>query len=84
MTSPINRRTFVKGSMLASAGAAIASGATGRFYSLPALEKAGDDLASIRSNLAEALTVLADTTGWLLHHGLEDPRNALAGAVADS
>ena len=29
----------------------------------PALEKAGDELASIRSNLAEALTVLADTTG---------------------
>ena len=47
----------------------------------PALEKAGDDLASIRSNLAEALTVLADTTGWLLHHGVEDPRNALAGAT---
>jgi len=47
----------------------------------PALEKAGDDLASIRSNLAEALTVLADTTGWLLHHGVEDPRDALAGAT---
>jgi len=47
----------------------------------PALEKAGDGLASIRTNLADALTVLADTTGWLLHHGLDDPRDALAGAT---
>ncbi len=25
--------------------------------------------------------MLADTTDWLLHHGLGDPRNALAGAT---
>ena len=30
------------------------------------LDKAGPELASIRTNLAEALNVLADTTDWLM------------------
>jgi 3-(methylthio)propanoyl-CoA dehydrogenase len=47
----------------------------------PMLEKAGDDVAVIRSNLAEAVAALADTTAWMMEHGLADPRNALAGAT---
>jgi 3-(methylthio)propanoyl-CoA dehydrogenase len=47
----------------------------------PVLEKAGDDLASIRTQLGEALTTLADTTKWMMEEGLADPRNALAGAT---
>jgi hypothetical protein len=45
------------------------------------LDEAGPELASIRSNLAEALEVLAETTGWLMEHGMADVRNALAGAT---
>jgi 3-(methylthio)propanoyl-CoA dehydrogenase len=45
------------------------------------LDKAGDDLAAIRSNLAEALSTVSDTANWLMEHGLEDPRHALAGAT---
>jgi alkylation response protein AidB-like acyl-CoA dehydrogenase len=47
----------------------------------PALIRAGDDLTIIRSNVADALTTLADTTSWIMRHGLEDPRDALAGAT---
>ena len=47
----------------------------------PALIRAGHDLFSIRSNLAEALTVLADTTNWMIRRGAKDPRDALAGAT---
>jgi hypothetical protein len=47
----------------------------------PALIRGGEDLREIRSNLAEALTTLADTTNWIMRHGLEDPRFALAGAT---
>jgi alkylation response protein AidB-like acyl-CoA dehydrogenase len=45
------------------------------------LEKAGDDLAAIRTHLAEALVVVAETTKWLMENGMADPRNALAGAT---
>jgi alkylation response protein AidB-like acyl-CoA dehydrogenase len=45
------------------------------------LDKAGADLASIRTNLAEALAVLTETTTWLMEHGMADVRNALAGAT---
>jgi alkylation response protein AidB-like acyl-CoA dehydrogenase len=47
----------------------------------PALIRAGADLAEIRSNLAEALTILADTTSWILRKAGKDPRMALAGAT---
>lgn len=47
----------------------------------PALIKGGDDLAEIRSNLAEALTTLADTTSWMLKAGGSDIQSALAGAT---
>jgi 3-(methylthio)propanoyl-CoA dehydrogenase len=47
----------------------------------PVLEKAGDDLATIRTQLGEALATLADTTKWMMEEGLADPRNALAGAT---
>jgi hypothetical protein len=47
----------------------------------PALSRGGADLESIRTNLGEALTVLADTTNWIIRHGVEDPLNALAGAT---
>jgi 3-(methylthio)propanoyl-CoA dehydrogenase len=45
------------------------------------LAAAGDDLASIRASLADAVAVLSDTTDWLLTNGLSDVRNALAGAT---
>ena len=47
----------------------------------PALSRAGDELEPIRTNLGEALTILADTTNWIVRHGVEDPLNALAGAT---
>jgi hypothetical protein len=47
----------------------------------PALIRGGADLAVIRSNLAEALTTLADTTSWVLNHSVADPRHALAAAT---
>jgi len=45
------------------------------------LAAGGDDLASIRSGLAQATAVLAETTDWLLVHGPADARDALAGAT---
>jgi len=45
------------------------------------LAAAGDAVASIRANLAEAVEVLAGATEWIMAHGLEDPREALAGAT---
>jgi 3-(methylthio)propanoyl-CoA dehydrogenase len=47
----------------------------------PALIRGGEQFASIRVNLAEALTLLADTTNWVMRNGVGDPRNALAGAT---
>jgi hypothetical protein len=44
------------------------------------LEKAGDELATVRTNLADAVATVADATSWLMEHGLADPRDALAGA----
>ena len=53
----------------------------GAIHALDAdLAKGGDDLASIRSNLAEAVAVLTETTTWLMANGLADIRDALAGA----
>ena len=45
------------------------------------LAAAGDELASVRRNLADAVTTLSDTTDWMLEHGLVDVRHALAGAT---
>jgi hypothetical protein len=47
----------------------------------PALLRAGGALGSIRSHLAESLTELADTTNWIIRHGVADPRDALSGAT---
>jgi 3-(methylthio)propanoyl-CoA dehydrogenase len=38
-------------------------------------------LASIEQNMGEAVTILADTTNWIMRHGVEDPLNAMAGAT---
>jgi alkylation response protein AidB-like acyl-CoA dehydrogenase len=45
------------------------------------LAAAGDELASIRTNLAAGVEALAGATDWIIAHGLEDPREALAGAT---
>src|SRR5205085_6161300 len=45
------------------------------------LTAAGDDLASIRSALADGLTALRTATDWLLANGLGQPLDALAGAT---
>jgi alkylation response protein AidB-like acyl-CoA dehydrogenase len=50
-------------------------------HTLGELEQAGDELASIRSGLADGLAALRTATDWLLAHGLEAPLDALAGAT---
>jgi hypothetical protein len=45
------------------------------------LEKAGDELAGLRHQLAAALETVTDTTRTLMEMGLSDPRDALAGAT---
>ena len=45
------------------------------------LAEAGEQLASIRSALAEAVESLAGVTEWIMTNGLADPRQALAGAT---
>jgi len=48
---------------------------------LEELDDAGDDLASIRSSLGDALAALRTATDWLLANGLGSPLDALAGAT---
>jgi alkylation response protein AidB-like acyl-CoA dehydrogenase len=45
------------------------------------LAGAGDDLASIASNLADALDAARTATDWLLANGMANPLDALAGAT---
>jgi hypothetical protein len=45
------------------------------------LEAAGDEFASIRSNLAAAVDALETATNWIMTNGLADPKEALAGAT---
>jgi len=46
-----------------------------------ALEAAGDEFTSIRTNLASAVDALGNATEWIMTNGLADPRQALAGAT---
>jgi len=46
-----------------------------------ALAEAGDDLASIRSGLSEAVADLTAAVLWLAEHGPVEPNDALAGAT---
>jgi alkylation response protein AidB-like acyl-CoA dehydrogenase len=48
---------------------------------LAELADAGEDLASIRTALADGLAALRTATDWLLANGLDDPLDALAGAT---
>lgn len=45
------------------------------------LEAAGEDLAEMHDCLATAVDQLESSTNWLMTNGLEDPRDALAGAT---
>ncbi len=45
------------------------------------LAAAGDDLASIRTALADGLAALRTATDWLLANGMANPLDALAGAT---
>jgi len=45
------------------------------------LEAAGEDFASIRSNLTAAVDALETATNWIMTNGLADPKEALAGAT---
>jgi hypothetical protein len=45
------------------------------------LASAGDDLAALRTTLADGLAALEDATDWVLTHQAGDPRDAAAGAV---
>ena len=47
----------------------------------PRLARHDDELAGLRQALGDALTTLADTTSWIMKHGMADPRDALAGAT---
>ena len=46
-----------------------------------ALEEAGDDFASIRSNLADGLAAFREATAWIIANGVDDPNEALAAAT---
>ena len=46
-----------------------------------ALEEAGDDFDSIRSNLADGLAVFREATAWIINNGVDDPNEALAAAT---
>jgi alkylation response protein AidB-like acyl-CoA dehydrogenase len=48
---------------------------------LEQLAAAGDDLASIRTALADGLATLRTATDWILANGLREPLDALAGAT---
>src|SRR5690606_15119879 len=45
------------------------------------LAAVGDDLASVRTSLAEGLGAACTATEWLLENGLANPLDALAGAT---
>jgi len=45
------------------------------------LAEAGDEFASIRSGLADALAAMREATDWIVVHGLADPNDAMAGAT---
>src|SRR5690606_7162371 len=45
------------------------------------LAGAGEELASIRSGLADGLSALREATDWLLANGMSNPLDALAGAT---
>ena len=45
------------------------------------LDAAGDELASIRRALQDGIDVLSETTSWIMTAGLQDPKEALAGAT---
>ncbi|MCC6226515.1 MAG: acyl-CoA dehydrogenase [Microthrixaceae bacterium] len=45
------------------------------------LAAGGDELATIRTNLAAAIDSLERCANWIMTNGLEDPRRALAGAT---
>jgi alkylation response protein AidB-like acyl-CoA dehydrogenase len=45
------------------------------------LAEAGDELAVVRRQLADALRTTRETVAWLTEHGLADVRDALAGAT---
>ncbi len=54
----------------------------GRMAALDAdLEAAGDDLATIRSGMADALAALSDATLWLAQRGMANINDALAAAT---
>ena len=44
------------------------------------LAAGGDDLATIRAGLSDAVAALTEATEWLLEHGSAEPNDALAGA----
>ena len=46
-----------------------------------ALEAAGDDFDSIRSNLADGLAAFREATAWIISNGVNDPNEALAAAT---
>ncbi len=45
------------------------------------LAEAGEEFASIRTQLAAAVETLAGATDWIMNNGLADPLQALAGAT---
>ena len=63
------------------AGAAVGDYLANIEATVDALAAAGDDLASIRTALADGLGALRTATDWLLANGLTDPLDALAGAT---
>jgi hypothetical protein len=63
------------------AGAAVADHLASIEATIGELASAGEDLASIRTNLGDGLAALRTATDWLLANGLSNPLDALAGAT---
>jgi len=70
------------GRKLPMRGGEVVRGFIGRMASIDAdLAAAGDDLASIRSGMTDAIAALSDATMWLAQRGMANINDALAAAT---
>jgi alkylation response protein AidB-like acyl-CoA dehydrogenase len=70
------------GRKLPMRGGEVVRGFIGRMASIDAdLAAAGDDLASIKSGMTDAIAALSDATMWLAERGVENINDALAAAT---
>jgi len=80
-TNGIQAMDLVARKLPMRAGGAIADYLGSMDATITDLDGAGDDLASIRTALADAVGGLRTATDWLLANGVGNPLDALAGAT---